>query len=306
MKPAGKNSAEKDEATFDGSQKGMAGQARHDTPLHTNNFSLRALTGIVYVALITTGILWSQYTFLGLFSVVVWLCLSEFYHLINARRGISISGWHNCAGGLLLFVSTYLYASGVFGSFIFSSYLLYVVSVLISELYKKHPDPILQMAYIFLGQCYVALPLALLNVLIFSNQAYYFPFILSLFLFIWMNDTGAYAVGVLFGKHRLFPRISPKKSWEGFFGGLVLAVASSFIFAHFNQEIPVYHWVGISVSVVLFSTWGDLIESLMKRTLEVKDSGNALPGHGGFLDRFDSLLLAVYAVLFYVQLFIQN
>jgi phosphatidate cytidylyltransferase len=209
-----------------------------------------------------------------------------------------------------LFVSTYLYASGIFPAVIFFAYLLYVVILIISELYEKQPDPIAHLGYIFLGQCYIALPLSLLNFIAFTTGdagtiAYCPTFVLALFVFIWINDTGAYIVGSLWGKHRLFERISPKKSWEGFFGGLLFTVASSFLFAHFNPEIPYYHWIALSVGVVVFGTWGDLVESLMKRTLGVKDSGKAIPGHGGFLDRFDSLLLAVYAVLFYVQLFMK-
>ena len=122
-------------------------------------------------------------------------------------------------------------------------------------------------------------------------------------IFIWANDTGAYIIGSRFGKRRLWERISPKKSWEGFFGGLVFTLVPAVIFAYFHPEIAGYHWIGLSVGVVVFGTWGDLIESLIKRTLNVKDSGCSLPGHGGFLDRFDSLLLAVYAMFFYIQLF---
>ena len=273
------------------------------------NFSLRLLTGVVYVSLIASGIIVNQYTFLCLFSIIAVLCLREFYHLINTQKGTKINLWHNCLGGLLLFVSSYLYASNTLGYSVLLLYLLYIVSVLVSSLYEKREDPITHTAYIFFGQCYIALPLSLLNVLAFQHNAsevtaYYYLFILSLFVFIWINDTGAYLVGILLGKHRLFPRISPKKSWEGFFGGLVFTVAFSFIFAHYEPIIPYYHWIGISILVVLFGTWGDLVESLIKRTLEVKDSGKSLPGHGGFLDRFDSLLLAIYAAFFYVQFFI--
>ncbi|MCC8144903.1 MAG: phosphatidate cytidylyltransferase [Bacteroidales bacterium] len=275
------------------------------------NFILRTLTGIVYVGLITSGIIANSYTFLVLFSIVVVLCLWEFYGLVNAQKRARINPWYNCFGGLLLFVSAYLYAAGIFSHYIFFPYLLYIVIVFISELYEKQQDPITHMSYIFLGQCYIALPIAMLNLIAFpvtpTGVILYYPvMVLALFIFIWINDTGAYLVGVLFGRHRLFERISPKKSWEGFFGGLVFTIASSFIFSYFVPEIPYYHWMGLSAVVVIFGTWGDLVESLMKRTLEVKDSGNTIPGHGGFLDRFDSLLLAVYAVLFYVHLFIQN
>ena len=275
------------------------------------NFFERLFTGTLYVGLLTFCIVWNRYSYLALFSIAVLLCLWEFYGLINAQKRTRINPYYNCFGGVLLFVSSFLFASGVFGYYIFFPYLLYVVIVLISALYEKQQDPITHMAYIFLGQCYVAIPFAVLNLIAFHTSpgeaiTYNWIFVLSLFVFIWINDTGAYLIGILFGKHRLFERISPKKSWEGFFGGLFFTVGSSFIFAHFVPEIPYYHWIGLAVSVVAFGTWGDLIESLIKRTLSVKDSGQTLPGHGGYLDRMDSILLAVYAMLFYVQLFINQ
>ena len=107
-------------------------------------------------------------------------------------------------------------------------------------------------------------------------------------------------MGSLIGKHRLFERVSPKKSWEGSIGGGVVAIASSFVFAHFWPIMPVWQWVGLSAVVVVFGTWGDLTESLLKRQLGVKDSGNILPGHGGLLDRFDSALMAIPAAVIYL------
>ncbi|GHT77532.1 phosphatidate cytidylyltransferase [Bacteroidia bacterium] len=271
---------------------------------------IRTLTGIVYVALIVSGIVSNTYTFLTLFSIITILCLWEFYGLINEQKRAQINLWYNCFGGFLLFVSSYLFASGVFDHAIFFPYLLYIIILFVAELYEKQQDPIHHLAYVFLGQCYIALPLSMLNLIAFPSAEigiynYYPLFVLALFVYIWVSDSGAYLVGVCCGKHRLFERISPHKSWEGFFGGLFLAVASAFIFAYFEQTIPWYHWVGLAVVVVVFGTWGDLVESLIKRTLAVKDSGKILPGHGGFLDRLDSLLLAVYAMLFYVQLFVR-
>ena len=275
------------------------------------NLLIRTLTGLVYVIVILAGIIGCRYSFLALFSTITALCLWEFYRLINIQKRIRINLWYNSLGGSLLFVSTWLYAAGIVSLAIFVSYFIYIALVFILELYEKQEDPITHSAYIFLGQCYIALPLALLNLLAFrtgegSENQFYWVLILALFVFIWVNDTGAYLVGSNFGKHRLFERISPKKSWEGFFGGLFFTIVSSVVFARFWPEIPYYHWVGLAIVVVIFGTWGDLFESLIKRTLGVKDSGKTLPGHGGFLDRFDSLLLAVYAMLFYVELFIRN
>ena len=273
------------------------------------NFIERLFTGIIYVGLITFCILFNQYTFLVLFSAAVVLCLWEYYELVNAQKRTRINSYYNCFGGLLLFISTFLFASGTFGYYIFFPYFLYVVIVFISELYEKQQDPISHMAYIFLGQCYIAIPFSALNLIAFQylpagTVAYNSTFVLALFVFIWINDTGAYLVGIKFGKHRLFERISPKKSWEGFFGGLVFTILSAFVFAWIFPDVALVHWIGLAISVVIFGTWGDLVESLIKRTLEVKDSGQTLPGHGGFLDRVDSFLLAVYAVLFYIQIFI--
>jgi phosphatidate cytidylyltransferase len=274
------------------------------------NLYLRGATGFLYVALITGSILWNQYTFAGLFSIMLFFCLREFYGLLNTHRKVNIPVIYNSAGGVLLFISTGLYASGTLPYTIFAVYLLYWVILLISGLYTKPADPLVQFAYVFLGQCYIAFPFVLLNFLAFPpypvGLAYYPLFLLSLFVFIWINDTGAFAIGMLFGKRRLFPRISPKKSWEGFFGGLFFTIASSLIFAYYEPLISYYHWISIAVLVALFSVWGDLIESLIKRTLGIKDSGNALPGHGGFLDRLDSLLLAVYAPVLYMIVIIQN
>ena len=270
------------------------------------NLILRTLTGAVYVAVIIAGIFVSQYTFLALFSAIITVCLWEFYGLTNKSQRMDISRITNCLGGVILFVATFLYVSGKAAHIIFLPYLFYIVFMLIFELYRKNENPIHHLATAFLGQFYIALPLSLLNMIAFaeSSEINYSPLlILSLFVFIWVSDTGAYLTGISIGKHRLFERISPKKSWEGFFGGLIFTVLSSLVFAHVESNIPYYHWMGLAVMVVVFGTWGDLIESLMKRTLGVKDSGSSLPGHGGFLDRFDSLLLAVCGMLFYLELF---
>ena len=166
--------------------------------------------------------------------------------------------------------------------------------MMITELYLKHKNPLGNWAFSMMSQLYVALPFALLNVLAFHNDpaassVSYNPILpLSIFVFIWLSDTGAYCVGSLIGKHRLFERISPKKSWEGSIGGAVFSIASS------------GQWAGLAVVVVIFGTWGDLTESLMKRQLGIKDSGNILPGHGGMLDRFDSALMAIPAAVCYL------
>jgi len=279
------------------------------------NFTLRLLTGIVYVATITFCVIFSAYTFLALFLIVIYFCLREFYQLLNINKENKINPYLHGAGGALLFLVVFLFTSGIAGRSVLSLYLLYIVGIIVYELYAKQKNPIVRLSSIFFGQAYIALPLSLLNLLAFPNVRispvaapcwYQWVWIIALLVFIWANDTGAYLVGVWFGKRRLCERISPKKSWEGFFGGLGFAIISAFVFSHFFPQTAWYHWVGLSIGVVVFGTYGDLFESLIKRTVEVKDSGHSLPGHGGFLDRFDSLLFAVYAMVFYMELFIRN
>ncbi|GAP73259.1 phosphatidate cytidylyltransferase [Candidatus Symbiothrix dinenymphae] len=289
----------------------------------------RSITGLIYVLVILGGIMGGACTFGALFAVVTVCCLWEFYGLLNVHKSASINRLHHCLGGLILFASFYSYQFAVtsyqlpvtslqlpvtgYQLLIFLPYLLYLVSVLVAELYVENEDHIAHLGYIFLGQIYIALPFSLLNIVAFTQEGYTPIFLLALFVFIWVNDTGAYLTGMKFGKHRLIERISPKKTWEGFWGGLTFAALSSLAFAqtttasvtgHWslvtgNWQLVTAIWLAMALAVALFGVWGDLIESLFKRTLGIKDSGNALPGHGGFLDRFDSLLLAVYALVFF-------
>jgi phosphatidate cytidylyltransferase len=234
--------------------------------------------------------------------------------LVNKHKKTTINPYIHSISGIFLFLSVFLYIAGkfsVFGKLFFSFYLIYIVGTLIFELYTQNKNTIDRLACIFFGQAYIALPFSALNLLAFPHSAenapsYQWIWIIALFIFIWVNDSGAYLIGINFGKNRLWERISPKKSWEGFFGGFVFSIIAAIGFAHFYPQTAWYHWIALSIAVVILSTYGDLVESMIKRALGVKDSGKSLPGHGGFLDRFDSLLLAVYVMVVYLQLFIQN
>ena len=166
-------------------------------------------------------------------------------------------------------------------------------------------------AYTMLGQMYIALPFSTINVLAFNatpdgNVTYNYMIPLCVFIFLWANDTGAYCSGSLFGKHKLFPRVSPGKSWEGSIGGAIIVLAVAWLIGYLDAQngntsgLTIPQWMGLGLVVVVFGTWGDLVESLFKRTLGVKDSGNILPGHGGMLDRFDSSLMAMPAAVIYL------
>jgi len=265
------------------------------------NFVKRTLSGFLFVTLIVGSILLGNYyVFITVFAIISGLAVREFHKLTNKQPDVNVNLWIASISTVLLFVTSFLYASKSVTYPVFSLYGFYIVLVLVYELYRQKSNPLHNWAYFILGQIFVALPFALLNFIIFINN--YQPLILvSVFVTIWVNDTGAYLVGVTFGKHRLFERISPKKSWEGFVGGALAALLSAYLFSLLIPEISLINWLILSEIIVVFGTFGDLIESLMKRTVQVKDSGNIIPGHGGLLDRFDSMLLAAPVVFIYLS-----
>lgn len=275
-----------------------------------NNFILRAITGVLFVAVLAGCILFSPLSFGILFTLIAALSVYEFGGLMNQSGEVRINRMITSLGGAYLVLALMSYCIQSSGSKVFLPYLGLLVYLMVSELYLKRENPIGNWAYSMLSQLYVALPFALLNVLAFHNDAAYpessvsynpvLP--LSIFVFIWLSDTGAYCVGSLIGRHRLFERISPKKSWEGSIGGGILSIAAAFVFARLFPFMTIAGWAGLALVVVVFGTWGDLAESLMKRQLGIKDSGNILPGHGGMLDRFDSALLAIPASVVYLTL----
>ena len=272
-----------------------------------NNFIQHAVTGVLFVIVLVGCILYSPLSFGILFTIISVLSVHEFAQLVSKSSEVSINKTITALGGAYLFLALMSFCTQQsVGARVFLPYLGLLLYMMITELYLKKKNPTGNWAYSMLSQLYVALPFALLNVLAFQNSpetssVTYNPILpLSIFVFIWLSDTGAYCVGSLIGKHRLFERISPKKSWEGSIGGGIFSIASSLGFAHFFPFMPGWQWVGLAIVVVIFGTWGDLTESLMKRQLGIKDSGNILPGHGGMLDRFDSALMAIPAAVVYL------
>ena len=275
------------------------------------NLIVRAVTGVFFVTAMVLGIL-HPHALIALFALITGLSIWEYTGLVNNIKGVKVNRFISTIIGVYFFLAVAgLRLTPVEGFVVFVPYILSILYLLISELYLKNENPINSWAYTMLGQMYIAMPFSMINVLAFQQVEpgqvtfdYLLP--LSIFIFLWTNDTGAYLCGSLLGKHKLFPRISPKKSWEGSIGGgiLVLIVAGVIgYFAHIGATphmLSIPGWVGLGLVVVFFGTWGDLVESLLKRTLGVKDSGNILPGHGGMLDRFDSSLLAIPAAVVYL------
>ena len=274
-----------------------------------NTLATRTITGIIFVVCLVGGIIYSPISFAALFVIITALSLSEFTTIVNQNDGAHANRFINIVAGVMLFLAFFGYCSEFTRPKIFIPYLLSIIYLLVSELYLKHQNPLKNWAYAFASQIYIALPFSLLNVLAFRfdpienviNFEWIFP--LSVFIFLWTNDTGAYLVGSMLHKRfpaKLFERISPNKSWVGSIGGGIFCILAAVILWNFFPEkmtLPV--WIGMSLVICVFGTWGDLIESLLKRQFGIKDSGQVLPGHGGMLDRFDSSLLAIPATVLY-------
>lgn len=272
------------------------------------NLLIRTVTGIIFVGVMVCAICYSSFSFLLLFGLVTGLTVWEFSGLLKNYEKSSMQRMVNVIEGVYLFTASFLYANNYVDSKIFLPYLLLLMLSMIGELFFKAPNPINNFAFSFLTQVYCAGSFSLLNFIGTApdGNAYSPLLVLALFIFIWVNDTGAYVVGSMIGRNKMFERISPKKSWEGFFGGLIFVLAASLLFVWYEPVINCYKWLGLAATITIFGTLGDLIESLIKRTLKIKDSGNILPGHGGMLDRFDSIIMAIPASYIYIRLFIQS
>lgn len=272
------------------------------------NFIVRTITGIIFVAAIVSCFL-NPIAMVVLFALVTGLTVWEFTGIVNEHVAATTLNRVICTvAGVWFFLAMFGFCWGIVNSAVFLVYLFTIMYLFISELYLKHENPINNWAYTMLSQMYIAMPLSLINVLAFMGSAdgevhYNYVLPLSVFVFLWVNDSGAYCCGSLLGRHKLFPRVSPGKSWEGSIGGAVLVVVVAYVISQLlgtSSPLTALEWMGLGLVVVIFGTWGDLVESLFKRTLGIKDSGNILPGHGGMLDRFDSSLMAFPAAAIYL------
>lgn len=273
------------------------------------NFIIRTLSGAVMLVVLLGSILLSQWSFALLMAVIAIGGMWEFYRLAE-KAGYAPMKILGVFTGLVIFsinLSLMFFfdteADGAGTMLIIAalgSLILLVPLMCICELYRKSATPIANIASSFMGALYVALPMSLLLVIpMLLGNGVWNPWIVLFYVFIiWANDVFAYLFGITLGRHRLFERISPKKSWEGFFGGLAGAVAMGYV-AALILEASTAAWMGLALVAALSGVFGDLVESLMKRSVDVKDSGNIIPGHGGWLDRFDALILSAPFVFVY-------
>lgn len=270
-------------------------------PATLNNLILRSITGAILVAVIVGSIISSPWLFAGIILLISIASLIEFFRLVRTDKINPLT-----LSGLVLGVATVTLNACVSLGYCQISALLLLIPlcmlVLLVELFRNQAEPLVNSAYTWLAVGYIAMPLSLLNYFYVPSEQASFKYLLSFFVFIWINDTMAYLVGRQLGKHALFPRISPKKTWEGTVGGILFTLLAATGISYFTGDSLVL-WLAYALVILVPAIYGDLIESMFKRSLAKKDSGSLLPGHGGFLDRFDAVFFAAPFAFIFVLLF---
>ncbi|MDX1627651.1 MAG: phosphatidate cytidylyltransferase [Fulvivirga sp.] len=268
-----------------------------------NNLTQRIIAALIGALVIILSLYYGPWTYFFVFLFILVITQLEFYKLVGLDGLVPLKTFGTLCGCALFILSFFI----EFGYLHYKYYFLIfpvVACVYLIYLYKKSgTKPFTGIAFTFLGIVYVAIPFSLLNVIAFIDDQFNYQLILGSLLILWANDTGAYFAGVRFGKRKLFERVSPKKSWEGSIGGLILAMGMTLAIAELSSILPLFSWIGIGLIVVICGTYGDLVESLFKRSIEIKDSGRLIPGHGGFLDRFDGLLLSAPFIAAFLKIF---
>jgi phosphatidate cytidylyltransferase len=278
-----------------------------------NNFFRRTLTG-AWIVIFVVGGFWLHPVSFFLTGLVLLTGTQYEYYLMIRNTGVKPQMVPGIITGLTAYTVSTLIASGVLRMKYFLILVPIMLAIMVLELYRKQDKPFDSLAQTFFSLLYTALPFSMFPFAAFSHDGIesilphgniiFSPgIILGFFILLWTNDTGAYITGSLIGRHRLMERISPKKSWEGFFGGAVFAAIAAWLISGWLGVVNTTGWIIISVIISVAGTYGDLIESMLKRSLGVKDSGSIMPGHGGFLDRFDSTILSFPLVFLFISFF---
>lgn len=268
---------------------------------------VRLITGIVFVGIILAGLFSSSivlmYVILGLFVMVG---LYEYQTVTETSKyGFFLAIVHAVLGAYLFVTLSLLWGgvtNGEQARLMMLFYVFYVLFYALGEMFRRREHPIVEVAMAFWGHIYIAIPFALLMSLYMQQQPHYL-YLIPIFVLVWLNDTGAYLVGSMMGKHKLIERISPKKTVEGTLGGILVSVIGGLVFYFVGYGVmSMTQWILFGVMVSVFATLGDLFESFVKREYGVKDAGWILPGHGGVLDRVDSLMVVSVAAYFFYAL----
>lgn len=270
-----------------------------------NNTVIRTISGIGFVALIVASLLIDKFIFAGLIIVIETLMMLEFYSMTMGRK-FMLAQVLAIVSGVVLFILFFLICAYGLPLKYISLTVLPASIVMIDSLYVKDKEEFWKFSFIYTGILYISIPLALSNYIVFNHSYFNGLMLLCFFIIIWSSDVGAYVFGVSFGKNgkKLFPSISPKKSWAGFWGGLLCSVLTAIVLGYMGIiDIPLIHCIFMAVIMDIAGVYGDLFESQWKRSFDIKDSGSIIPGHGGLLDRFDSSLMAIPAGVLYLVVF---
>lgn len=276
-----------------------------------SNFWARTITGLSMVAVLLAAMAFNYWSFAGIFFLVTTFGLWEFYSIFTTDT-VHPQRIAGTFFGALLYITIVLSFRIIIPDVSINRMFIPIIAFVpvtflpfVFEIYRKKSQPLINIALTITGILYIALPLALLNLLNGENAVRLFrlPVILcGLFILTWFYDTGAYLYGKQFGRHKFFERISPKKTWEGTVAGAIVAILTSVGLHYLAPGISLTDWLVIASLIVVFGTFGDLTESLFKRSMNIKDSGSILPGHGGILDRFDTIFISVPFVFLYLLL----
>ncbi|MCX6326152.1 MAG: phosphatidate cytidylyltransferase [Bacteroidia bacterium] len=278
-----------------------------------NNFFRRTLTG-AWIVIFVMGGFWLHPVSFFMTGLVMLVGTQYEYYLMIRNTGVRPQLVPGIITGITAYIISTLVASGVIPKNSFLVLIPMMLIIMVVELYSKQEKPFDSLAHTFFSVLYTAIPFSMMPFSAFSrtglssllphgNISFSPGIIIGFFILIWANDTGAYLTGVSFGRHRLMERISPKKTWEGFFGGVIIAALVAWLLSGWLGVVDKTQWIIIAVIVSVAGTYGDLVESMLKRSIGVKDSGTIMPGHGGFLDRFDSAIISFPLVYLFISLF---
>lgn len=269
-----------------------------------SNLGQRAITALIGGLIVVSASIFSDWTYFVVFAGILAFSQMEFYKLSGLDGMLPLKSFGTVLGVMIFTLTFMIEKERLPHEYLYLIFPLVSLAFFI-KLYKKtDKKPFTGVAYTYLGIFYVAVPFSLLNLAVFSvDKVYHYEILIGCLLILWASDTGAYFAGTKFGKTKLFERVSPKKSWEGFLGGAFSAIAVAFVLSQYFRVLEDWKWLVIAGIIIIAGTYGDLIESLFKRSIEIKDSGNGLPGHGGFMDRFDGLLLSAPFITAFLKIF---
>jgi phosphatidate cytidylyltransferase len=282
-------------------------RSRFRTRFNISNYSnlkQRVITAIIGAVIIIAGCMYSEWAYLVIFGIILAFSQMEFYKLCGLDGMLPLKSFGTFIG-VAVFIFTFLEEMKILPQQYYYLVFPLISIIFFIKLYgKSDKKPFTGIAFTLLGIVYVAIPFSILNLIAFSaDGTFRYELIIGSLLILWASDSGAYFAGTKFGKTKLFERVSPKKSWEGSLGGAFAALVTAYFISLNFPILPQWQWFGVMIIIVVAGTYGDLIESLFKRSISIKDSGKGLPGHGGFMDRFDGLLLSAPFIIAFLKIF---